>query len=172
MSHALLQPVLLGGLFMGVLSSLPFISVGNCCCLWVTGGGVVTAYLIQHGREDSVQLGQGAFGGFLSGIVGAVIIAFAGLIMLPFTGNPFEQVLEQVLQLGVDVPPEARDILKTLSSLGGVWFVLLGFFFWLAVGMVFSTLGGLVGTLIFRKTPPATPAAPPPPSELRSSSPR
>ncbi len=162
MSQALLQPVLFGGLFMGVLSALPIISIGNCCCLWVTGGGVVTAYLIQQGREGSVQLGEGAFGGFLSGIVGAVIIALVGLIMAPFQGNPFEQLLE----FGADVPPEVRDVLEFLASLGGLWFVLLGFVFWLGAGMVFSTLGGLLGTLIFRKTPSATPGVPPPPPEL------
>ena len=30
-----LQPALFGGLFIGVLSALPLVSVGNCCCLWV-----------------------------------------------------------------------------------------------------------------------------------------
>ena len=45
MSKVLLQPVLFGGLFMGVLSALPIISLGNCCCVWVAGGGAVTAYL-------------------------------------------------------------------------------------------------------------------------------
>ena len=31
-----LQPALLGGLFIGVLSALPIISAGNCfCCMWV-----------------------------------------------------------------------------------------------------------------------------------------
>ena len=35
-----LQPALYGGLFIGVLSALPLINIGNCCCLWVIGGGV------------------------------------------------------------------------------------------------------------------------------------
>ena len=34
------QPALLGGLFIGVLSSLPVVSTANiCCCLWVIVGG-------------------------------------------------------------------------------------------------------------------------------------
>ena len=33
------QPALYGGLFIGVLSALPIINIGNCCCLWVTAGG-------------------------------------------------------------------------------------------------------------------------------------
>ena len=43
MSPALLQPVLFGGLFMGVLSALPIISIGNCCCLWIMGGGMAVS---------------------------------------------------------------------------------------------------------------------------------
>ncbi len=39
-------PALLGGLFIGMLSALPIVSVGNCCCcLWMIGGGVLAAYL-------------------------------------------------------------------------------------------------------------------------------
>ena len=40
----MLQAPLLGGLFIGILSALPVISWGNCCCLWVVSGGVLAAY--------------------------------------------------------------------------------------------------------------------------------
>ena len=43
-----LQPALFGGLFIGVLSALPIINIGNCCCLWVIGGGVLATYLMQQ----------------------------------------------------------------------------------------------------------------------------
>ena len=44
-----LQPAFFGGLFIGVLSALPIINIGNCCCcLWVIGGGVLAAYLMQQ----------------------------------------------------------------------------------------------------------------------------
>ena len=29
-----LQPALLGGAVLGVLSALPFINFANCCCIW------------------------------------------------------------------------------------------------------------------------------------------
>ena len=46
------QPAVLGGVFIGVLSALPLISAGNCCCcLWVIGGGVVAAYLLQQSQR-------------------------------------------------------------------------------------------------------------------------
>ena len=166
MSHALLQPVLFGGLFMGVLSALPIISLGNCCCLWVTGGGVVTAYLIQHGRPDPIQLGEGAFGGFLSGIVGAVVYAVVSLPIQLVTGPLQRGMMDGLLESAADVPPEMREMIESLASGGGVVAVLVGFVLMLAVGMVFSPLGGLLGALIFRSTPPAESTVPPPAPEL------
>ena len=168
MSQALLQPVLFGGLFMGVLSALPIISIGNCCCLWVTGGGVVAAYLIQHGREDAVQLGEGAFGGFLAGIVGAVVYAVVALPVQLVTGPLQRSMLDGFLQSATEVPPELRQFLEGTD--GGLGSILMGlmvmFPIMLVLGAIFSTLGGMLGTVLFRKNPPATQATPPPTPEL------
>ncbi len=165
MSHALLQPVLFGGLFMGVLSALPIISLGNCCCLWVMGGGAVTAYLSQHGSPDPIQLGEGALGGFLSGIFGAVVYAVVSLPIQLVTAPLQRGMMDRLIESAADVPPEVREMIESLGS-GGVVTMLVGFVFILVLGMVFSTLGGLLGALIFRSTPPAESAAPPPPPEL------
>ncbi len=66
------QPILLGGLFIGVLSALPIVSVANCCCLWIIGGGVLTAYLLQQSQPRPIQPLDGALGGFLAGVLGAI----------------------------------------------------------------------------------------------------
>ena len=59
-----LQPALLGGLFIGVLSALPIISAGNCfCCMWVIGGGVVAAYLLQQNQAAPIASADGAITG-------------------------------------------------------------------------------------------------------------
>ncbi|MBQ01992.1 MAG: hypothetical protein CL477_15080 [Acidobacteria bacterium] len=160
MSQVMLQPVLFGGLFMGVLSALPIISIGNCCCLWVIGGGMVTAYLTQHGKPDPIQLGDGALGGFLSGVVGAVVYAVVALPIQLLTAPLQRGLMDGLLESAADVPPEVREMLEGLGAGGGLGAVAIGFFFMLAIGMVFSTLGGLFGALIFRSTPPAAPAAP------------
>ena len=56
MDSARLQPALLGGVFIGVLSALPFISAANCCCcLWVVAGGVLTVYLRQQNSPMAIQ---------------------------------------------------------------------------------------------------------------------
>ncbi len=166
MSHALLQPVLFGGLFMGVLSALPIISLGNCCCLWVMGGGVVTAYLIQHGRPDPIQLGEGALGGLLSGVFGAVVYAVVSLPIQLVTAPLQRGMMNGLLESAADVPPEVREMIESLGSGGGVVTILVGFVFILVLGMVFSTLGGLLGALIFRSTSPAESAVPPQSPEM------
>jgi hypothetical protein len=65
-------------------------------------------------------------------------------------------------------PPEARDMLERFGrsgAAGGAYFVIrqiVGLMFWLCVGAVFSTLGGLLGALIFKKqTPPGVIDIPP-----------
>ena len=45
------QPALLGGLFIGVLSALPGVSIGNCCCcLWVVTGGLLATAVAASDR--------------------------------------------------------------------------------------------------------------------------
>jgi hypothetical protein len=59
-------------------------------------------------------------------------------------------------------------MLERFSENSGVLGVLFGFILMLVVGMVFTTLGGLLGALIFRSSPPvALPAPPPPPPSTR-----
>jgi hypothetical protein len=40
---------------------------------------------------------------------------------------------------------------------GRAFLRLIGFFFMLCVGSIFSTLGGLLGAAIFKKSPPPAP---------------
>jgi len=54
------QPALFGGLFIGVLSALPIINIGNCCCLWVIGGGVLATYLMQQNHPYPIAAADGA----------------------------------------------------------------------------------------------------------------
>ena len=63
-----LQPALLGGLFIGVLSALPIINIGNCCCLWVLGGGALAAYLMQQNHPYPITVADGALVGLMAGV--------------------------------------------------------------------------------------------------------
>jgi hypothetical protein len=162
------QPALIGGVVMGVLSALPIISAGNaCCCLWVVSGGVVAAYLFQQNRTMSMTPADGALVGLLAGLAGAFVRAVVA-IPIDLLVAPMEQaMLQRFLDMGT-FPPEARDMLERFGrsgAAGGAYFVLrqiIGLMFWLFVGAIFSTLGGLLGALMFKKqTPPGVIDIPP-----------
>jgi len=151
------QPALLGGLFIGVLSSLPFVNVLNttCCCLWVVVGGVLTAYLQQQGRADPVEAAEAALGGLIAGLVGA-LISVPISAALALSGDVQEQMLRLIDEW--QLPPDVRD--RVTGLLSGPRFVLVSAAITVPVYAVFGMLGGLLGSAIFRKKTP--PAAPPP----------
>jgi hypothetical protein len=162
------QPALIGGLVMGVLSALPIISFGNaCCCLWVISGGVIASYLFQQGKATPMTPADGALVGLMAGLIGA-FICFVISIPIELLVKPMEQaMLQRFLDMGT-FPPEARDVLERYGrgGDGGAYFILgriVALMFWIFVGGVFSTLGGLLGALIFKKqTPPGVIDIPPP----------
>ena len=155
--------VLIGGGFNGVLSALPIIGTANClCCLWVVGGGVITAWLLQQGQSDPLELGEGAIGGLLAGVVGAVVYTLVWvplqLMLGSLTGGP-----GQAFEMGdVDVPPEMLRMLEAMEQImsNPPLMALLSFLMMLAAGLVFSTVGGLLGAFFLRKAaPPAAPGS-------------
>ena len=148
---------------MGVLSALPIIAAGNaCCCLWVVSGGVVAAYLFQQHKTTPITPADGALVGLLAGLAGAVVQVLVK-IPIDILVLPMEQaMLQRLLDMGT-FPPEARDMLERYGRSGamtGAYFIvsrIVGLMFWIFVGGVFSTLGGLLGALIFKtQTPPGT----------------
>jgi len=159
-----LQPALLGGAVLGVLSALPFIGLANCCCIWFITGGVLAAYLMQQNHPAPVAAGDGAMVGLLAGVFGAIIATIVS-IPLALIAGPFQQaMLSRMIEHARDMPPEARTWLESMAHGGlGVAVLLMKFLINLVLGCVFGTLGGLLGAMMFRKdAPPVPPAAPPP----------
>jgi len=145
---------------MGVLSALPLVAAGNCCCLWVIGGGVIAAYLLQQNQAAPLTPADGALVGLLAGLIGA-IVHFVVSIPVDLLVAPMERAILQKIIETFTLPPEARDVIDRYSQrdreMSAAFFVIsrmIGLMFWLFLGAVFSTLGGLLGALIFRKTPP------------------
>jgi hypothetical protein len=144
------QPALLGGLFIGVMSSLPIVSTFNiCCCLWVVAGGVLVVYLQQQRTPEPVETSDAVVGGLLAGVVGALIAGLGAMILLSAGGAMWQEQVRQALDSNNDVPPEVRDMLMGLVS--GNSLALLAFVINLPVFSVFSMLGSLLGLAIFRK---------------------
>ena len=152
-----LQPALWGGLFIGVLSALPFVSNLNaCCCLWVLAGGVLTSYLLQERTALPITAGDGAVAGLLAGLVGAVLMSVLGAVIAAFGGMNMQDAIDQMMTRG-DLPPQFNDALERARDVpAAVWF-LLSLLVSMIVYPIFAMLGALLGVAIFKKRLPPTP---------------
>jgi hypothetical protein len=166
MAPAKLQPALLGGLAIGVLSALPIISLANCCCAWILFGGGLAAYLMQQNHPEPIQIGDGAVAGLLAGVIGAFVWLIVSipinLLMAPLQS----EMSQRMLRNASDMAPELRGLLESMSGAPAIGAGLIFLFFvMLFVSSLFGMLGGLFGALIFRKAaPPVVPPPIPPPS--------
>src|SRR4051812_46785621 len=144
---------------MGVLSALPLISAGNiCCCLWVLSGGAAAAYVLQQGQPDPITPADGAFVGFLAGLGGAVVYLVIALPVDVFIGPMEREMMRRIVENmggggdGFRTYADRADLVAAPVRAG------LGFVLMLFVGAIFSTIGGLLGALMFKKAPtPTTP---------------
>lgn len=161
--NAMLKPALMGGLVMGVLSALPGVSLGNCCCCaWLVTGGLVAAYVLQSNSPEPIAMGDGALVGLLAGLFGAVVNMIISVPMNILTG-PFQQRLfQRIAESQPDLPDNLRQMVDNMS-LGAVSIAgtIMAFFVMLILGAVFSSIGGLLGAFFFKKK--AAPVPPPPP---------
>jgi hypothetical protein len=144
--------VLIGGAVMGVLSALPLVNIGNlCCCLWVICGGAVAAYMLQQDQPAPITPGDGAVVGLFAGLFGTVVTVILSiplnLMMLPMQ----QQILERMRRDG-QMPQGFEDFASTFAF--GVFGTMLFGMVMLAASAIFSTLGGVLGALIFRKPEP------------------
>jgi hypothetical protein len=157
-----LQPALFGGLFIGVLSALPFVNIANCCCLWVIGGGVLAAYLMQQNHAYAISAADGALVGMLAGLIGGVLGVLLSIPIEMAMGPLQQRLLENFILNNPDVPAESKRIFENMTA-GGVSAVMVGFklTFSVVVGVVFGMLGGLLGVALFKKDAP-----PPPPGTV------
>jgi len=142
-----------------MLSALPLINLGNlCCCLWVISGGLVAAYLLQQGRPDAITPGEGAIVGLLAGVAGA-FVQFLVSIPIGLIVAPLERgLMQRAAEMAGNMPPALREAFESYSGqraglgfLALVFVRILGLFVALFAGVVFSTFGGLVGAVIFRR---------------------
>jgi|SRR3954471_5346302 hypothetical protein len=157
-----LQPALFGGLFIGVLSALPLINIGNCCCLWVIGGGVLATYLMQQNFPYPVGAADGALVGLLAGLFGGVLGVLLSIPIEMAMGPLQQRLIQNWILSNPDVPPETRTMFENMVA-GGASVFLTGIklLFSMVIGAIFGMLGGLLGVALFKKNAP-----PPPPGTV------
>src|SRR6187549_2552543 len=114
------QPALAGGMLLGVLSSIPVISAGNClCCMWVLGGGAFGAFLLMKQRPTGgISYGDGAFVGVMSGLFGAFVATLISIPLKMLTARFFvgqREAMERALQ-DAGVEGGMRDLILRMAS--------------------------------------------------------
>jgi hypothetical protein len=156
-----MQPALFGGLFIGVLSALPLVNFANCCCLWVIGGGVLAAYLMQQNFPYAVSAADGALVGLLAGAFGGILGALLSVPVEMAMGPLQQRWIERLILSNPDVPEETRTMIENMAARGqsGLVFV-IRMVFGTVLGAIFGMLGGLLGVALFKKGEPP-PAQPP-----------
>lgn len=149
------QPALAGGMLLGLLSSLPFISAGNIlCCMWVLGGGGLAVLMLVKQRPSGITYGDGAFVGVLSGLFGAVVATVISIPVRILSARFFEsqpQALEEAFrEIGLEGP--FRDLMMRVASpeISAVT-VFLTFFMNLLMFSLFAMIGGILTVAILNK---------------------
>ena len=148
-----LKPSLLGGLALAVLSALPLISAGNIlCCLWAQAGGGLSVWLLNKQRPGGLNYSDGALGGVLSGLIGAIITTVISIPiqMLVFTPETIAEMRAQFEKS--ELPPAWLDAMTRFMApgfdLGRTLIILLVYM--IAFGL-FAMIGGILTTAIIGK---------------------
>ena len=148
------QPALLGGMALGLLSSIPIINAGNClCCMWVLGGGALASYMLMKQRPSGITYGDGAFGGVLSGLFGSVVATIISIPIRLIAARVFESQKGTLELLLRDVPAgPMHEILNQMIS-PEISFVslLITFLSNVVLFSLFAMIGGILMVAIMER---------------------
>lgn len=115
------RPAIAGGTFLGLLSSLPLVSAGNClCCMWIVGGGSIAAIMLQRQNpQRNLALGDGAFAGVTSGVFGALVASMVSIPIKVVSARILESnqaSIEEALGRLPELDGPMRDLLIRVLS--------------------------------------------------------
>src|SRR6185312_174027 len=159
-----LKPAIIGGIVVGLLSSIPFVNILNiCCCFWAILGGVRATYMFIKASPTPVKAGDGAVLGLLAGVVGALIYIVVGIPLGIVMGKTMMSLMSGFME---SVNPQQAEIMRAQMDAGQsiVSHILRGLVSAFLL-LIFSTLGGLLGVPIFEKRK-GGPDLPPPPQNF------
>ena len=169
------QPALIGGLIVGLLSTIPGISLVNCCfCAWPLIGGIVAAKMLITRSPRPIKSGEGALVGLIAGLIGGGIYIGLSIPLLfigiteKFQARLFDMMRErssdpqvqEMMSKMIDALEHQTPTQKLIASLP----------FLIIIAVLyggFTVLGGLLGVALFEKRkeqfpPPQYPSQPPP----------
>jgi len=147
-----LKIFLLVGLGIGILSSLPVFAIGNCCCMWELAGGFLAGWLLCRWASNPVNYGEGALVGAFSGILAGVIFSFLQALKLYLNPASFKMAFQRSFEFrGIEPPPELERFFDQFSQLLAhpFYILLAASFFYIIIFAIMTTLGSLLGVLVF-----------------------
>ena len=156
-----LKPALIGGVVLGVLSVIPFVSAANvCCCLWAILGGMLATNLYVKNSPTRVSAGDGAILGAIAGAVGAVIYLIVGIPIALAMGPTMRNAIVSLMR---NVDPQQAQILQRQFEASGnaIGPLIIQALVIALLLVVFAVLGGLLGVPIFEKRKVGPPPPPP-----------
>ncbi len=155
------KPALIGGVVLGILSVIPFVSAVNiCCCLWAILGGMLATYLYVKNSPTPANAGDGAILGALAGLVGAVISVILGIPVAYAMGPTMRNMMVGLLE-NVD-PRQAEMIREQFEAAGNaIGPIIINALIMAVLLFIFAIIGGLIAVPLFEKRKGG--AMPPPP---------
>lgn len=156
-----LKPALIGGVVIGILSVIPFVSAVNlCCCLWAILGGMLASNLYVRSSPTPAKAGDGAALGAIAGAVGAIISVILGVPIALAMGPTMRNILLGILE---NADPRQAEIFREQFEATGSALapLIIQSLIGAALLFVFAIVGGLIGVALFEKR--KGPVAPPPP---------
>jgi hypothetical protein len=155
------KPALIGGVVLGLLSVIPFVSALNvCCCFWAILGGMLATSLYVKSSPTPANAGDGAVLGALAGLVGGVISLILGIPIAYAMGPTMRNLLLNLLE-NVD-RSQAEMMRRQFEAAGESISAIIFNALVLAVLLfVFAIVGGLLGVPIFEKRKGGAPPPPP-----------
>lgn len=156
-----LKPALIGGVVLGILSVIPFVSAGNlCCCLWAILGGMLATYLYVKNSPTPATPGDGAMLGALAGVVGGVISLVLGVPIAYAMGPTMRNIMVGLIE---NMDPQQADMMRRQLEAGGdaiAPLVIQGLITAVLL-FLFAIIGGLLGVPIFEKRKGGASSPPP-----------
>jgi hypothetical protein len=142
-----LRPAITGGVFLGVLSTVPLINFG--CCLWLLAGGSIATLLVNRQSPGKLKLGDGALAGVSSGLVGTIV---STLLTIPIQSATYtaanipvmKKQLEQWSKV-LDMPPE---FLKEMEPMLAPGFSAARLIAWAITFSIVSGLFAMIGGIL------------------------
>ena len=146
------QSILIGAVVTGILSTSYFSFVNTLCCLGVIIGGVVSVQQFTSRTGRSIESGDGAVLGALSGVGGAVLGSIFDMALRPLSldSRSISQGMMQEWMQGMEGQQGmSPEMMQQFQGEGSLMMFLLSLGFSIVVYAIFGAIGGALGTTVF-----------------------